>query len=56
LRTDVAAVTVRDAPGRLELLEAVRADVNAAGRVAALNAEVGDEFSVAVVLADPDAA
>jgi valyl-tRNA synthetase len=56
LKTEVTSATVRDSAERLALLDAVRADVCEAGRVADLQTEVAGDFSVAVSLAEPDAA
>jgi valyl-tRNA synthetase len=56
MRAEVARVVVTDTAERLEALDAARADVCAAGRVAILDTKVGDTFAVEVELADEPAA
>ena len=52
LRAEVDTVVVRDTAERLALLAPAVADINEAGRVAALSTEVADGFSTTVTLAD----
>jgi valyl-tRNA synthetase len=54
LRAEVALVTVTDRPDRLSVLDAVRADVCEAGRVAALRTIAGEALAVEVELVDAD--
>jgi len=54
LRAEVASVTVTDRPDRLSVLDAVRADVCEAGRVAALRTVAGEALAVDVELVDAD--
>jgi valyl-tRNA synthetase len=56
MRAEVARVTVTDTAERLAALEPGCADVCAAGRVSALDTNVGETFRVAVELADEPAA
>jgi valyl-tRNA synthetase len=55
LASPVARVYVVDTPERLAALEAARADVCDAGKIAKLEVEAGQPFSVRVELAGPDA-
>jgi valyl-tRNA synthetase len=55
LATPVAAIHVTDTAERLAALDAARADVCDAGKIATLEVEVGTAFSVRVELAGPDA-
>ena len=50
LRADVALAVVQGTPEQLAALEAARADVMEAGRIAELRTEPGDELDVAVTL------
>ena len=52
MRADVTSATVADRADRLALLATVAADVCAAGRVAELRTEPGEELTVEVVLAE----
>ena len=54
MRNPVESLTVSDTAERLALLAMVEADVREAGRVAGVSAQEAEEFSVAVVLGDPD--
>jgi valyl-tRNA synthetase len=56
MRAEVARVVVTDTADRLEALDAARADVCAAGRVAKLEVQAGEMFQVVVELADEPAA
>jgi valyl-tRNA synthetase len=56
MRAEVARVVVTDTAERLAALDAARADVCAAGRVATLDPVVGDTFAVEVELAEEPAA
>jgi valyl-tRNA synthetase len=52
LRTDVALAVVQGTREQLAALEAARADVMEAGRIAELRTDLGDELEVLVTLAD----
>jgi valyl-tRNA synthetase len=51
LRAEVSSTVVRGTPQQLAALDAARADVMEAGRIAELRTEVGDELTVDVTLA-----
>jgi valyl-tRNA synthetase len=52
LRAEVTSAVVRGTPAQLAALDAARADVAEAGRIAELRTEPGDELLVDVTLAD----
>jgi valyl-tRNA synthetase len=56
LATEVRSVVVADTPERLAAFAAARADVCAAGKIAALSTEAGPELLVKVELAPPEPA
>ncbi|MGH9026823.1 MAG: valine--tRNA ligase [Acidimicrobiia bacterium] len=56
MRTEVTRAVVRDTVDRLAALDAARDDVAAAGRIASLETEPGEAFTVDVELAETDGA